>query len=82
MVTVLISTGIKLLNFISAMKRGRGRPRRYPPPGQSNTSSSIPAVILPGANGQTLVMAPIQVCDVYSSPCCTFPVRCNIIFLY
>ncbi|KAL8610029.1 hypothetical protein ACOMHN_045427 [Nucella lapillus] len=40
------------------MKRGRGRPRRYPPRGQS--SSSIPAVILPSANGQTLVMAPLQ----------------------
>lgn len=40
-------------------KRGRGRPRRYPPPGQNRTSS-IPAVIIPGANGQTLMMAPIQ----------------------
>lgn len=40
-------------------KRGRGRPRRYPPPGQASTSS-IPAVLIPGANGQTLMMAPIQ----------------------
>lgn len=48
------------------MKRGRGRPRRYPAAGQSSTPASIPAVILPGANGQTLVMAPLQVCDGWS----------------
>ncbi|CAL1542656.1 unnamed protein product [Lymnaea stagnalis] len=41
-------------------KRGRGRPRRYPPPGQQQTHTSIPAVMIPSANGQTLVMAPIQ----------------------
>ncbi|KAK7492030.1 hypothetical protein BaRGS_00016694, partial [Batillaria attramentaria] len=46
--------------FMMPVKRGRGRPRRYPPPGQTTTPSSIPAVILPGANGQTLVMAPLQ----------------------
>ncbi|KAK7107938.1 uncharacterized protein [Littorina saxatilis] len=46
--------------FMMPVKRGRGRPRRYPPPGQSTTTSSIPAVILPSANGQTLVMAPLQ----------------------
>ncbi|XP_046567989.1 uncharacterized protein LOC124276391 [Haliotis rubra] len=45
---------------ISGMKRGRGRPRRYPPPGQTSTANSIPAVIIPTANGQTLMMAPIQ----------------------
>ncbi|XP_076444934.1 uncharacterized protein LOC143282926 [Babylonia areolata] len=46
--------------FMMPVKRGRGRPRRYPPRGQSSSSSSIPAVILPSANGQTLVMAPLQ----------------------
>ncbi|XP_067675027.1 uncharacterized protein [Haliotis asinina] len=45
---------------IAGMKRGRGRPRRYPPPGQTSTANSIPAVIIPTANGQTLMMAPIQ----------------------
>ncbi|XP_046359316.2 uncharacterized protein LOC124137163 [Haliotis rufescens] len=45
---------------ITGLKRGRGRPRRYPPPGQSSTPNSIPAVIIPTANGQTLMMAPIQ----------------------
>ena len=46
--------------IVVAVKRGRGRPRRYPLPGQSS-ASSIPAVILPSGNGQTLVMAPLQV---------------------
>ncbi|PVD29325.1 hypothetical protein C0Q70_11922 [Pomacea canaliculata] len=46
--------------FMMPVKRGRGRPRRYPAAGQSSTPASIPAVILPGANGQTLVMAPLQ----------------------
>ncbi|XP_069101398.1 uncharacterized protein [Argopecten irradians] len=44
----------------TGVKRGRGRPRRYPPPGQTNTNTQIPAVIIPGANGQTIMMAPIQ----------------------
>ncbi|KAK3097444.1 hypothetical protein FSP39_009689 [Pinctada imbricata] len=43
---------------VNPAKRGRGRPRRYPPP--ANTPTQIPAVIIPGANGQTLMMAPIQ----------------------
>ncbi|RUS81118.1 hypothetical protein EGW08_011104, partial [Elysia chlorotica] len=42
------------------MKRGRGRPRRYPLPGQQNPPGSISAVMLPSADGQTLVMAPLQ----------------------
>ncbi|ESO92218.1 hypothetical protein LOTGIDRAFT_162873 [Lottia gigantea] len=41
-------------------KRPRGRPRRYPPAGQVATSSSIPAVLIPSSNGQTLMMAPLQ----------------------
>ncbi|XP_021360123.1 uncharacterized protein LOC110454762 isoform X1 [Mizuhopecten yessoensis] len=44
----------------TGVKRGRGRPRRYPPPGQVNSNTQIPAVIIPGANGQTIMMAPIQ----------------------
>ncbi|XP_033740138.1 uncharacterized protein LOC117327320 [Pecten maximus] len=44
----------------TGIKRGRGRPRRYPPPGQSSSNTQIPAVIIPGANGQTIMMAPIQ----------------------
>ncbi|XP_041354784.1 myoneurin-like [Gigantopelta aegis] len=44
---------------IGVVKRGRGRPRRYPPPIQT-TTTSIPAVIIPTANGQTLMMANIQ----------------------
>ncbi|XP_060070268.1 uncharacterized protein LOC132550246 [Ylistrum balloti] len=44
----------------TGVKRGRGRPRRYPPPGQSSSNTQIPAVIIPGANGQTIMMAPIQ----------------------
>ncbi|KAL5010896.1 hypothetical protein ScPMuIL_013201 [Solemya velum] len=46
--------------FPTGVKRGRGRPRRYPPPGQSSLPTQIPAVLIPGANGQTLMMAPIQ----------------------
>ncbi|XP_005097960.1 uncharacterized protein LOC101852766 [Aplysia californica] len=43
------------------VKRGRGRPRRYPPPGQPPSSTSIPAVMIPSANGQTtLLMTPVQ----------------------
>ncbi|GFO13802.1 Zinc finger y-chromosomal protein 1 [Plakobranchus ocellatus] len=45
---------------VPAVKRGRGRPRRYPPPGHQNAPKSIPAVMLPSADGQTFVMAPIQ----------------------
>ncbi|CAG5128014.1 unnamed protein product, partial [Candidula unifasciata] len=41
-------------NSEQPVKRGRGRPRRYPPPGQMQTS--IPAIMIPSANGQTLVM--------------------------
>ncbi|KAL3883735.1 hypothetical protein ACJMK2_029970 [Sinanodonta woodiana] len=42
------------------MKRGRGRPRRYPPPGQTTVNQHIPAMIIPGVNGQTIMMAPLQ----------------------
>ncbi|KAK3595055.1 hypothetical protein CHS0354_002341 [Potamilus streckersoni] len=42
------------------MKRGRGRPRRYPPPGQTTVNQQIPAMIIPGINGQTIMMAPLQ----------------------
>ncbi|KAH9491539.1 hypothetical protein Btru_030882 [Bulinus truncatus] len=45
---------------LTPKKRGRGRPRRYPQPGQQQTHTSIPAVMIPSADGQTLVMAPIQ----------------------
>ncbi|XP_064607164.1 uncharacterized protein LOC135471755 isoform X2 [Liolophura sinensis] len=41
------------------IKRGRGRPRRYPRVGEGNPTQ-IPAVIIPGPNGQTLMMAPIK----------------------
>lgn len=47
--------------FLTAVKRARGRPRRYPPPGQSNLPTQIPAVIIPGSNGPTIMMAPVQV---------------------
>lgn len=51
-----------VLNFVFAapVKRRRGRPRRYPRAGEGNPTQ-IPAVIIPGPNGQTLMMAPIKV---------------------
>lgn len=44
----------------TGVKRGRGRPRRYPPSSQNNLHTQIPAVIIPTSNGQTLMMAPVQ----------------------
>ena len=52
---------------LPVVKRGRGRPRRYPPPGQSSLPTQIPAVIIPGSNGQTIMMAPVQVCKQNNS---------------
>ena len=49
-----------LLTFI-LVKRPCGRPRRYPRPQENVTSSQIPAMIIPGVDGQTIMMAPIQV---------------------
>ncbi|XP_061193631.1 uncharacterized protein LOC133201845 isoform X2 [Saccostrea echinata] len=59
---VVLTTTMTSKNFLSptGVKRGRGRPRRYPPPGQSNIPTQIPAVIIPGANGPTIMMAPVQ----------------------
>ncbi|BFZ25071.1 hypothetical protein BsWGS_28110 [Bradybaena similaris] len=48
------SPAVYATNTEQPVKRGRGRPRRYPPPGQLQTS--IPALMIPQANGQTLVM--------------------------
>ena len=49
------------ISFISLIvKRGRGRPRRNPPPGGYN--SPIPAFIIPSpSGGQAVMMAPISV---------------------
>ncbi|CAI9729155.1 XP_029640697.2LOW QUALITY PROTEIN: uncharacterized protein LOC115215614 [Octopus vulgaris] len=41
------------------MKRGRGRPRRFPPAGPSSLPTQIPAVIIPTSGGQTLMMASV-----------------------
>ncbi|XP_062600748.1 uncharacterized protein LOC134262385 isoform X2 [Saccostrea cucullata] len=59
---VVLTTTMTSKNFMSptGVKRGRGRPRRYPPPGQSSIPTQIPAVIIPGANGPTIMMAPVQ----------------------
>ncbi|GFS17556.1 zinc finger Y-chromosomal protein 1 [Elysia marginata] len=59
-----------LLQSVSAgtvpdVKRGRGRPRRYPHPGQQNPPRSIPAVMLPTAGGQTLSSATNAPADKY-----------------
>ena len=49
---------------IVAVKRGRGRPRRNPPPG-SALPGPIPAFIIPSPGGQAVMMAPLQVmCSV------------------
>lgn len=57
---------------LTAVKRARGRPRRYPPPGQSNLPTQIPAVIIPGSNGPTIMMAPVQ---VYTAKRCEIDIR-------
>jgi len=44
-----------------AVKRGRGRPRRYPRPDESLSTNQIPAMIIPSSDGQTIMMAPLQV---------------------
>uniref|UniRef100_A0A2C9KDX2 C2H2-type domain-containing protein n=1 Tax=Biomphalaria glabrata TaxID=6526 RepID=A0A2C9KDX2_BIOGL len=60
-IPLLPSSAIILDNSVQPpKKRGRGRPRRYPNPGQQQSHTSIPAVMIPSANGQTLVMAPLQ----------------------
>nr|KAI8742239.1 Myoneurin [Biomphalaria glabrata] len=60
-IPLLSSSAIILDNSVQPpKKRGRGRPRRYPNPGQQQSHTSIPAVMIPSANGQTLVMAPLQ----------------------
>ncbi|XP_013410675.1 zinc finger and BTB domain-containing protein 17 [Lingula anatina] len=56
--------------FTPPVKKGRGRPRRYPRPGESTPGSSattplkspgpIPAFIIPTPTGQTIMMAPIE----------------------
>lgn len=57
------------------MKRGRGRPRRYPRPDETPAAPSpekpvkhpgpIPAFIIPTSDGQTVMMAPIEVGNYY-----------------
>lgn len=76
--------------FFTGVKRGRGRPRRYPPAGQNNLPTQIPAVIIPTSNGQTLMMAPVQVSNVFflnyiqlvvtllSWPCCSVTCYCCV----
>ena len=44
--------------FCVPVKRGRGRPRRYPPPGSAN---QVPTFIIPQSSGQAVVMKPVQV---------------------
>lgn len=43
-----------------AVRRGRGRPRRYPRPDDAPVTNQIPAVIIPSGDGQTIMMAPLQ----------------------
>jgi len=49
-----------------AVKRGRGRPRRYPRPEDRQTSNHIPAIVMRSNDGQTIMMAPIQVSVPYA----------------
>ncbi|XP_052807532.1 uncharacterized protein LOC128236602 isoform X2 [Mya arenaria] len=42
------------------VKRGRGRPRRYPRPEDKQPVNQISAMIIPTSDGQTIMMAPIQ----------------------
>lgn len=47
----------------SSEKRGRGRPRRYPRPGDPDPNA-LSAFIIPGMGGQTVVLTPVQVHNV------------------
>ena len=46
--------------YVLSEKRGRGRPRRYPRPGDPDVNA-LPAFILPGVGGQTVLLTPAQV---------------------